>query len=54
MAWDGKDLSIGFALVMWAVPQFCYLGWGKSAAVAGIYVVTMILFEVVWAMLMGS
>ena len=47
-------LPIGFALVMWAVHQFCYLGWGKSAAVAGIYFVTMILFEVGWTMLMGS
>ena len=47
-------LLVGFLLGMWAIHQFCYLGWGKSAAVTAIWFASLIAFEVILALLRGG
>lgn len=37
---------IGFVLGMWAIQKFCYLGWGKSAAVTAIWFGALIAIDV--------
>ena len=32
-------LGIAFVIATWAIHQFCYLGWGKAAAAALLYIV---------------
>ena len=47
-------LLIGFALGMWAIHQFCYLGWGKSAAVTAIWFAGLIAINMVILMMRGG
>lgn len=47
-------LLIGFGLGMWAIHQFCYLGWGKSAAVTAIWFGGLIGFNILIMMLRGG
>ena len=37
-------LPIGFALCMWAITKFCYLGWGKAALVSASFFIVQIAF----------
>ena len=41
-------LAAGFTLAMWAIHQFLYVGWGKSAIVSAVYFISIVIVQVAW------